>query len=65
LDKKDKQHEDNLKFLKTQINQLDESIRDLQGIFYLLGCGEGGLGSVFMHIKLKYQGSFCADFLVQ
>ncbi|XP_059459337.1 protein DEFECTIVE IN MERISTEM SILENCING 3-like isoform X2 [Corylus avellana] len=30
LEKKDKQHEDNLKFLKTQINQLDESIRDLQ-----------------------------------
>jgi hypothetical protein len=44
LDKKDKQHEDNLKFLKTQINQLDESIRDLQGIFYLLGCVCGGGG---------------------
>ena len=29
-----KQHEDNLKFLKTQQNQLDDAILDLQGILF-------------------------------
>jgi hypothetical protein len=33
-----KQHEENLKFLRTQKNQLDEAILDLQGIFYLSHC---------------------------
>lgn len=31
-----KQHEDNLKFLKAQKNQLDDAILDLQGIILIL-----------------------------
>ena len=31
-----KQHEDNIKFLKTQKNKLDESILDLQGILSII-----------------------------
>ena len=33
-----KQHEDNLKFLKTQKSQLDDAILDLQGVHDLLCC---------------------------
>lgn len=38
LGRKIKQHEENIKFLKTQKNQVDDSILDMQGIlwFYVL-----------------------------
>jgi len=35
---KTKHHEDNLKFLKTQINGVDESIIDMQGKFRGFAC---------------------------
>ena len=53
LEKKVKQREDNLKFLKTQINHLEESILDLKGMLLPFFFRRGGGGEYLCITNLK------------